>query len=170
MVTTRPARREDADALGAVHVTTWRSAYAGLIPRGHLDGLSPERSAARWREHLPCAPPETCLVSVDPRDRPTGFALAGPHREEQDPGASELYSLYVHPEHAGEGVGTVLLARTQELLGAAGFVRASLWVLTSNHGARRFYEHCGWSVDGRTRLDVLDETPLHETLMTTELS
>ena len=43
-----------------------------------------------------------------------------------------------------------------------GFTDVTLWVLTGNARARRFYERCGWHTDGRTQQDhrrgvVLDE-------------
>ncbi|MEJ5944529.1 GNAT family N-acetyltransferase [Pseudokineococcus basanitobsidens] len=170
MVTTRAARREDADALGGVHVATWRSAYVGLLPQGLLDGLSAEGSAARWRRLLPCSPPLVCLVAVDRTDRPTGFAFAGPHRDDAEPGTAELYSLYVHPDHSGAGAGTALLEQTRDLLRAAGFTRARLWVLTTNHHARDFYERRGWTADVGTRVETRDGAELHETRLTVDLA
>jgi len=170
VVTTRAARREDAGALGEVHVTTWRSAYAGLLPQALLDGLSAQASAARWRGLLPCSPPLVALVAVDPADRPTGFAFAGPYRDDADPGTAELYSLYVHPDHAGTGAGTALLQQTRNHLQTAGFTRARLWVLTTNQHARGFYERRDWTADARTRIATRDGTEVHESRLSCDLA
>jgi len=170
VVTTRAARREDAGALGEVHVTTWRSAYAGLLPQALLDGLSAQASAARWRGLLPCSPPLVCLVAVDRTDQPTGFAFAGPHRDDAGPGTAELYSLYVHPDHDGAGAGTALLERTRHQLQAAGFTQARLWVLTTNHHARGFYERRGWTAGGRSRVETREGAELHETQLAWDLT
>ncbi|MEJ5946371.1 GNAT family N-acetyltransferase [Pseudokineococcus basanitobsidens] len=170
MVTTRAARREDADALGEVHVQTWRSAYAGLLPQALLDALSAESSATRWTDLLPCSSPFFCTVAVDPSDRPLGFAYAGPWRGDADDSTAELYSLYVRPDHQGAGAGAVLLERTRDHLRAAGYTHAHAWVLTTNARARTFYEHRGWATDGHTRVETRDDVDLHETRLTCHLA
>ena len=42
----RPATLEDAPAIARVHVDTWRTTYAGIVPDEHLAKLSYERSQA----------------------------------------------------------------------------------------------------------------------------
>ena len=36
----RPANPADAGPMSKVHVDAWRTAYAGIVPVGHLAGLS----------------------------------------------------------------------------------------------------------------------------------
>ena len=38
MICIRRARAADAEAIGAVHVATWRTAYAGVLPDDYLAG------------------------------------------------------------------------------------------------------------------------------------
>jgi GNAT superfamily N-acetyltransferase len=54
-------------------------------------------------------------------------------------GADTLGHLYVHPDHAGRGIGSALLDKTKELR-PAGF---TLWTFPANEGACRFYERHG---------------------------
>jgi hypothetical protein len=48
----RQAEPSDAAALGALHVSTWREAYAGILPDYVLNGLSADARAAMWSEIL----------------------------------------------------------------------------------------------------------------------
>jgi hypothetical protein len=45
----RAAAPADTEAIGRVHVETWRSAYRGLVSDAYLAGLSPAERAVRWR-------------------------------------------------------------------------------------------------------------------------
>ena len=51
----------------------------------------------------------------------------------------------------GEGTGRTLLAAALDQLRAAGFDGATLWVLSINERARRFYEAAGWVADAESR-------------------
>lgn len=46
------AQVDDALAMAHVHVETWRTTYAGILPTEHPTTLSDERCRAGWTEHL----------------------------------------------------------------------------------------------------------------------
>lgn len=71
-----------------------------------------------------------------------GFLSFGPSRDEDRPGQSEVYTLYVVPEAWGRGVGSALM----EVLPATDPV--SLWVAERNTRARSFYARHGFTPDG----------------------
>ena len=48
MIAIRRARARDAPGIAAVHVATWRSAYAGLLPDDFLEHLSAIRLAGQY--------------------------------------------------------------------------------------------------------------------------
>ena len=48
MIAIRRARARDAPGIAAVHVATWRSAYAGLLPDEFLENLSAIRLAGQY--------------------------------------------------------------------------------------------------------------------------
>ncbi|MGI4895266.1 MAG: GNAT family N-acetyltransferase [Janthinobacterium lividum] len=166
----RLAAIEDADDLARVHVDTWRAAYVGLIPEPVIASMFLATSIERWRTMRP-APPCHCpvavavavAVAVDDGGTTIGFVRCGPSRDEEVTGSTgEVHALYVHPEHWRTGAGRELLGSATEELRSDGFTDATLWVLTHNDRARRFYERCGWRTDGRSRHDqregaVLDE-------------
>ncbi len=64
------------------------------------------------------APPNLLLVAVDETDGVVGYTAVHP-----DDG--EMYLLFVHPAHAGRGIGRTLLAAAHDALQSAGCGRRS---------------------------------------------
>ena len=52
MIRIRRARRDDSAAIGRVHVETWQSTYAGLLPDRLLAAMSDVRQSAWWSRLL----------------------------------------------------------------------------------------------------------------------
>ena len=48
--TIRPARMEDAGAIAFVHVESWKSTYAGIVPDEYLASLSVKSRTVAWKE------------------------------------------------------------------------------------------------------------------------
>lgn len=93
---------------------------------------------ARWQDAAWAERVERGEVLVAKRDaRTVGFAATGPH---------EIGALYVDPGAQRLGIGMTLLIAAEHQLGRG---RATLWVIERNFRARRFYEHAGWTFDGR---------------------
>jgi ribosomal protein S18 acetylase RimI-like enzyme len=142
----RAARADDAQPISAVHVATWRDAYAGLLPDGFLAGLDMIEWTGRWRDRL-ASPPDGVFTLVFEADGwVRGFVSGGPSRDDFVGG--EVYAIYVDPRCQGRGAGRELLAAATNVLADGGFTDASLWVLSGNHSARGFYESQGWRHDG----------------------
>jgi GntR family transcriptional regulator len=66
-----------------------------------------------------------------------------------------VYSLHVDPDLHRCGIGRRLLEGAMRRFATAGFEVATLWVVTDNVVARRFYERLGWLPDG-----VVERQPL----------
>ncbi|MCJ0868648.1 GNAT family N-acetyltransferase [Streptomyces sp. AP-93] len=154
----------DIDAVAAVRVSSWRHAYAGLMPQSYLDGLSVAAYAEQRRAAF--ADPAgavTNLVAEGPDGAVLGWAAFGPARgtdpEGVAPDEGELYTLYARPDVIGTGVGRALLA---EVLRRAPYPAVRLWVLEGNARARRFYERAGFRPDGGVLVDESDGFPVHE--------
>jgi len=146
-VTIREAELSDAVAIGQVHVESWRWAYRGHLPDETLDSLDPTAREQQWRSTM-SDPSASVLVAID-RGAVVGFASTGPvDAEDAAPGTAHLFAIYLAPAAAGRGIGRALLERAEEVMRAAGFTRATLWVLETNARARAFYERAGWAWDG----------------------
>ncbi len=152
----------DAAGIAAVHVASWQRAYRGLMPAGLLDSLSVPARTQRWASNLDGAGATTFVAELD--GAVVGFASIGPSRDDDADadGAGELWALYLHPRHWDAGHGHVLHAHAVNALAATGAAEATLWVLTTNDRARRFYGRHGWAADGATRVVDLAGAELAE--------
>src|SRR5260370_13435611 len=90
------------------------------------------------------AAPNVLLVGVDERGEVVGFAAVHPRE-------GEMYLLFVHPEHAGRGVGRTLLDAAHAALRAAGRRQAFLYTHEQNERALSVYEAAGYRRDGTVR-------------------
>lgn len=139
----RPAVPEDALAMAHVHVDTWHTTYAGIVPAEHLARLSYERSQAAWNEHLlDQGSGERAFVAEDPASGIVGLASGGPLRKPLASFDGELYVLYILKPFQGMGYGRQLVCRVAQSLQEAGFHSMVLWVLKENP-ACGFYARLG---------------------------
>ncbi|MBR3503482.1 MAG: GNAT family N-acetyltransferase [Clostridia bacterium] len=151
----------DAEIKGKayVHWKAWQEAYPGIVPQKYLDGLTLEKCetiAYRW--------PDNILVAKDGEDV-VGFAGYGKCRNEDLPDAGEVSAIYILAAYYGQGVGRRLMEETLKRLDD--YPRVALWVLKENKRAIRFYEKCGFRLDGREETIKLD-TPVQEVRMIRE--
>ncbi len=154
----------DADAVAEIRVRGWRTAYAGLLPGGHLDALDAAEDAARRRERLAAGDARVAdLVAESAEGDVVGWVCFGPCRDaDQQADTAELYALYLRPERIGTGVGRSLCAAAVEGTRKRGYARMSLWVVRDNARARRFYERAGFAPDGAEDVYDADGTPVPE--------
>ena len=151
----RLARPGDEHALATINVHAWHAAYRGLMPEGVFDVLSIPGREAQFAETLRATPSEQRTWVLEEDGRILGYAATGPTRDEgATPATMELWSLYFEPEAWGRGLGRALHTHALEDLRTRGFASVTLWVLTSNARARRFYEAAGFTVDVEEEIKV----------------
>ncbi len=140
VVDLRMATLEDAEAIARIHVETWRSSYAGMLPHDLLVGMSLERQAAMWQRMLRGG--ETVIVADDPRYGVIGFGSYGPNRAARSDFTGEVYTLYLLPDFQGLGIGQGLLRALFGALAREGHETALIWVV-ANNPSRFFYKAMG---------------------------
>lgn len=150
MICIRRARPADAAAIGAVHVATWRTAYAGVLPETYLAGLSVLRHAAGYeaaitdRRHghavfVAVASGEDAPAGED--GAVVGFVSGGRARRPGF-GDGEVETLYLMDDYRDRGVGRRLMRAMSAHLAVVGCRSVMLWVLKDNP-TRWFYQHLG---------------------------
>ena len=157
----RKGCEHDAARIAEIHVKTWQVAYRGQVPDAYLDALDPVRRAVVWKRLL-SSPGETVLVALR-ESRIVGFCDVLRSRDSAaPPEVAEIASIYVEPEAWGPGAGAGLMAAAIGQLREQGFSILTLWVLSTNGRARRFYEKAGFAPDGAEQTDQRHGFPLHE--------
>jgi ribosomal protein S18 acetylase RimI-like enzyme len=137
----RRALPADAPAIEAVFNAAVRASWTYLGGLADEPMFGPEDFEQLVADH---APPNVLLVATNPTGGVIAYAAAHP-----DDG--EMFLLFVHPAHAGRGVGRALLTAVHEALRAAGCTEAYLFTHEQNHRALAVYTAAGYRPDGSVR-------------------
>jgi GntR family transcriptional regulator len=161
-LTIETATPDDASAIGALHARSFAVTYPAIA----RISAAVERSV--WRQRLAAGDGREVIVARH-RDLVVGFAYIGPSDDRAaGNGTGHIYSLHVDPGLHRHGVGRLLLEETIRRFVDAGCSAATLWVVTDNDSARRFYERLGWAPDGAVEQQSLsldgDESTMAEVL------
>ena len=150
----RRATIDDANAIGTVHVTTWRTSYVGLMPQHVLDNLSIERSQERWRNRLIAGHDLIFVAEAD--EQVVGFVHGGVERTgEYPPYTSEINCLYLSQAYQRRGLGRQLVATIAQEF-APQHSGLMLWMLQGNP-AQHFYESLGGTVVAEQTTEIYGE-------------
>lgn len=152
-VSVRPARSHDAELVARVQQSTWRTAYAELLPTEVL-ATPLELLAAVWLNAVeaPPSPRHRVLIALE-RDELVGFATLAPAEDDDLDGATtaELTALLVEPRWGRRGHASRLLAAAVDGWQADGTTTAVLWAWERDPATRSFLTGAGWALDGLAR-------------------
>ena len=144
----RAARPDDAEAL--------RTAVSRAREETVFDDIGApllDVSAAGVREAA--AEAEWTFLMESDRERPVGLAIAHP---DPDGTEAELLALWVHPNHAGEGVADELLARVGDATADRGVEALRATVPSDRPAAEEFFSAHGFVPRGTRRTPAGDES------------
>lgn len=141
---------EDASALGELHVTCWREAYADVLSPAFLAALDVDQRRQQWARRLATPSPGHALVAVVD-EQVVGMAWSAPSRDDPPVREQQLVGLYVRVAHHGTGVGQALLDA------ALNEQPASLWMAQDNPRALAFYLRNRFALDGAHKTEPLWE-------------
>ncbi len=153
----RRARPEDARAIAAIHVRSWRATYAAILPADALRSLDVDHRATVWTQRLERPAPGHMTLVANLGAQLVGFLLLGPTPDpDSDPATTgQVLAVHVDPDATGRGAGGALLGRAVDELAGCGYALGTLWVVSDNQRARAFYERAGWTPDGSSRREPL---------------
>ena len=100
--TVRRATVDDAEAIEAVRIATWRACYRGYLPDAYLDSLTVTASRVeQYRQAIEDVESAERVIANSGAEV-IGMGFAGPpENAEVDASVGELYALYVLPRLAG---------------------------------------------------------------------
>lgn len=139
MATIRPAEPADAQAICGVHVAAI----------GAVDGPYDDEQVLAWASYptpdrYPVEDAGSPLFVAEADDEVVGFA-------ELDPTEATVDKVYVHPDHAGRGVGRALLERVESAATERGLEELSV---VASLNAVPFYEAVGYERVGETTKSI----------------
>lgn len=157
----RPAVPADSEAIRQVSALSCRAAYEEILDdKTLIETMEDPEMSQRIEEGLREVRNDDTVVYLVATASETGgilgFAqlLTGERTPERtDPDEAYLKSLYVHPDHWGEGIGSALLEEGTTRLPAS-TTALSLAVLADNDIGRGFYESRGFEQVGPSEFEV----------------
>ena len=158
-VEVRPATADDAQAIGTVFDTAVRAGWTYLRELAEQPIFTPEDWNQLVTDH---APPNVLLVATDQAGRILGYTAAHPED-------CEMFLLFVHPTHAGRGIGRTLLNAAHDALRAASCKQAFLYTHEQNERALAVYKSAGYRPDGSTRESDFKGTAIRELRLVKQL-
>ena len=139
MIVIRRATWDDAGAIAHVHVESWRTTYAGIVPGSYLESLDEAQRATHWLELLKS---EYDIFVAERDGLLVGFAASGASRDKVQGCDAELYAIYLLEEAQRSKIGTDLLRELARALVTRGFTSMNVWVLARNP-SKEFYARTG---------------------------
>lgn len=148
----RKALPSDAKAIARVHISSWQDAYRELMPAQYLNSLEATLAQREsfWLRSLESGESNVWVAEAD--KHVVGWISVGASRDEEAAGANtgEVMAIYVSARYWQTGAGLALWKAGLQSLRAHGFQGLTLWVLSRNERAVRFYRRAGCVEDTGT--------------------
>ena len=135
---------EDSEAIRAIY----NREVLGSTVTTDLVARSPEDQLAWMDEHSGAHP---AVVAVDDRGEVCGFGSLSPYRSRPAYRTTVEDSVYVHPDHQGQGVGRSLLEELVALAGAHGFHAVMARIVGDHRASVGLHRACGFEEVGVER-------------------
>lgn len=155
----RPFTPSDIHACATLHKQSRRESEKGVIFDSDLDRYDLDHFINNWTEWAGYK--ETRILVAEDDNKIVGFILFGKvqTRPDFDKGivpkyASEIYALYVHPDHFRKGIGRGLFIAACTQLRDQKLTSMILWALKKNKRACAFYDSLGGQKVGKKRVDM----------------
>lgn len=152
-VLTRAATPGDYDAIAALHIASWRSAYRGILPDRRLEREIPTLLREAWTPERVGAEDIVLVAEAPGRG---GGALVG-FVAIRDAPVPLIDNLHVAAAAQGSGIGRRLLAEGASALRRRGRDTAELWVFAANQAALGLYRRLGGAAVDEADKDVFGE-------------
>ena len=134
--------------IAKVHVDCWKTTYRGVVPDEKLDGMSYEKSAAKWKEFFAprrCATMKNTVLVVKKDKETVGFCAGGDVRKfskRTEGYKGEIKALYILKDHQRRGIGRSFIKYFEEIFRKKKIFSYIIWVLKDNP-SKGFYRKMG---------------------------
>ena len=148
----RKAIAEDAYDLAFCHISSWQSAYKGIVPDEYLEKMLIEKDQLieRYRNNIKdTGYPEYFCVMYD--GKIIGFIIINISFDNEKHNIGEIWAVYLIEEFRNMGYGKEMLKFSIEKLKNLESEEIFLWVFEENIKARKFYEKNNFNYNGEKR-------------------
>lgn len=153
----RKALPSDAKAIAQVHIRSWQEAYRDLMPVEFLNSLDATHAQreSSWTRSIESGESNVWVAELD--QQVIGWVCVGPSRDEDAAGANtgEVMAIYVLATSWQTGVGLALWKAGVGYLVEQGCQGLTLWVLSRNERAVRFYRRAGCVADAGSERNLV---------------
>ncbi|OAQ24221.1 N-acetyltransferase GCN5 [Linnemannia elongata AG-77] len=143
----RRATPEDASVLAELGALTFTHTFGEMYSSKDLQDFLTTTYTAE-KHLIPLNDPrESFWLLEDDNDQALAFGWAGACKlpvSDLESNAGEIKRLYVHPDHQGKKLGSLVFKRMLDWLGDEGFEPLYIGVWSENHGAQRLYARYGF--------------------------
>jgi GNAT superfamily N-acetyltransferase len=80
------------------------------------------------------------------------MCVAPPQDNDVDDSVYELHGIYLHPDYYRQGIGSQAMEFAYNIARNLGKTVMTVWVFEDNTNSVRFYEKCGFTADGKTKI------------------
>ena len=149
-ITIRLAVPADAPDMAEVHMRSWESAYKDIIPMEYIKEKNASRPAL-WQKII--TDENTTQYVIQREGETIGImCVAPPQDDDVDDNFYELHGIYLHPDYYRQGVGTQAMEFAFDKARGLGKKVMTVWVFADNTNSIKFYEKCGFTADGKTKI------------------
>ncbi|WP_404447863.1 GNAT family N-acetyltransferase [Sutcliffiella horikoshii] len=136
----RKANLSDTKGIAKVHVESWKTTYANIVPDEYLNNLTYESREQIWITSIPNG---GVYVAENNQGEIVGFSSGGKERSGNYDGFDgELYAIYILKEYQGQGIGKALIQPIiDEIIGMG--LNTMLVLVLEDNASRLFYEALG---------------------------
>ena len=144
----RHATEADLSLIAAIHSSSWRTSFRGIVPDAILAAKSPEKCLEGWIRVFEAHPAN--LFVFTEADAVRGWMCAGRVVDvaRSGPHGFEIFGLHAHPDWRGRGIGQAL-ARSALASASRQGLSTIVWTFAASTRSRRFYKRMGGAVAKR---------------------
>ncbi len=136
----RKAVVTDAIGIAKVHIDSWKTTYANIVPNEYLSNLSYDSREKMWTNAIPLG---DIYVVENNVGEIVGFSKGGKERSCKYKGyEGEIYAIYILQEYQRKGIGTALVKPIIKDIIEVGINSMLVLVLEDNNSCK-FYESLG---------------------------
>lgn len=154
----RLAKPADAPDMAEIHARSWEAAYREIIPMNCIKEKN-AASQALFKRIITDENDRQYVIQAD--GKTIGIMCVAPPQEGDDEVTNdsgiddsfyELHGIYLHPAVYRQGIGKIAMSFAFDKARSAGKSNMILWVFAENTNAVKFYENCGFTPDGASKI------------------